>query len=125
MKKLVIVLAVGMIASNVRGQDEKTLAAPQTPAATQNVKFAPPKIVKDGGAAPGPGKVHFKPPVIVNDKGYAIVVQPAKPEPIILLTKKGMTQKIRMSVWNAKPEYFENKYGKLPPPPPAPPVMKE
>ncbi len=27
-----------------------------------------------------------------------------------------------MSVWNAKPEYFENKYGKLPPPPPPMPV---
>lgn len=47
-----------------------------------------------------------------------ITVQNTKEEPVIILKKKGMVQKIRMSVWNAKPQYFENKYGQLPPPPP-------
>ena len=128
MKKLIIVLAVGMIAADSMGQTGKKAmvqpppppqvkdmpAPPPPPAPPGEVKFTPPKIVKGAPKAP-------KPPVAVNDKGYAIWVQPTGEEPIILLNKKGVTQKIRMSVWNAKPEYFENKYGKLPPPPPAPP----
>jgi hypothetical protein len=44
---------------------------------------------------------------------------------IILLSKNGVVQKIKMSVWNAKPEYFESKYGTLPPPPPPPPLKEE
>jgi hypothetical protein len=131
MKKLIIVLAVGMIATDSMGQSGKKTAPPPPPppqvkdmpapppppAPPQNVKFAPPKIVRDAPPPPKPPKA----PAPVNEKGYAILVQPTKEEPVIVLTKKGMTQKIRMSVWNAKPEYFENKYGKLPPPPPPPP----
>jgi len=144
MKKLMIVLAVGMIASNGMAQSGKktappppppappTIEAPATPppppAAPQDVQFAPPKIVKDVPPPPRPPKptvtkVRFTPPVIVNDKGYAMLIkQTNNEEPIILLTKKGITQKIRMSIWNAKPAYFENKHGKLPPPPPPPPA---
>ena len=143
MKKLIIVLAAGMIVSNLMAQNEKIAPPPPAPAAPhikvpkppppppapptpEVVKFTPPKIVKDPPPPPAPPKVEkvrFAPPVIVNDKGYAIMVHQAK-DPVILLTKKGLTQKIKMSVWDAKPAYFENKYGKLPPPPPpAPPLQ--
>jgi len=116
MKKLIIVLAVGMIAADGMGQSGKhPISAPPPPPPPQEVQFTPPKLVKD---VPRPPKQPKAPPAIVNEKGYAILVQSTKEEPVILLTKKGMTQKIRMSVWNAKPEYFENKYGQLPPPPP-------
>ncbi|MGG9961544.1 hypothetical protein [Ferruginibacter sp. SUN106] len=125
MKKLIIVLAVGIIAADSMAQTgQKAIPPPPPPQAKgmhkppppppEEVKFTPPKNVKDAPPPPRPPK----PPVKINEKGYAILVQPAKDEPVILLTKKGITQKIRMSVWNAKPEYFENKYGKLPPPPP-------
>ena len=113
MKKLIIVLAVGMIAADGMGQSGKhPISAPPPPPPPQEVQFTPPKLVKN---VPRPPKA---PPAMVNEKGYAILVQSTKEEPVILLTKKGITQKIRMSVWNAKPEYFENKYGQLPPPPP-------
>jgi hypothetical protein len=142
MKKLIIVLAVGMIASNGMAQSgKKTVppppppvppaveapAPPPPPAPPQDLQFAPPKIVKDAPPPPrlpkaAVTKVKFAPPA-VNDKGYAMLIRQTNNEdPVILLTKKGITQKIRMSVWNAKPEYFENKYGKLPPPPPPPPA---
>ncbi|GAB2835752.1 hypothetical protein [Ferruginibacter profundus] len=127
MKKLIIVLAVGIIASDSMAQTGQKAIPPPPPQSKDrhkppppppmppgDVKFTPPEIVKDAPPPPRPSK----PPVRINEKGYAILVQPAKDEPVILLTKKGVTQKIRMSVWNAKPEYFENKYGKLPPPPP-------
>jgi hypothetical protein len=141
MKKLIIVLAVGMIASNVMGQSEKTIAPPPPrvkspkppppPPVPENVKFTPPAIIKDAPPpppapkAPVVSKVHFTAPVIVNEKGYAMLVKETKEEPVILLTKKGVTQRIRMSIWNAKPAYFEKKYGKLPPPPPPIPPVKE
>lgn len=122
MKKLIIVLAVGMLAGDGMAQTGKKAGVPPPP---------PPMEIKDMPAPPPPPPpppippkgVKFTPPVIVNDKGYAITVQPTKEEPVILLRKKGVTQKIRMSVWNAKPAYFENKYGKLPPPPPPAPPM--
>ncbi len=120
MKKLIIVLAVGMLAGDGMAQTGKKAGVLPPP---------PPMEIKDMPIPPPPPPpippkdVKFTPPVIVNDKGYTITVQPTKEESIILLRKKGITQKIRMSVWNAKPEYFENKYGKLPPPPPpAPPI---
>jgi len=138
MKKLIIVLAVGMIASDAMAQVGKTavpppppppqelrdmpIPPPPPPAAPQNMDFAPPPPPAVPPKPPVISKVKFTAPVIVNEKGYAILVQPTNEEPIILLTKKGVTQKIRMSIWNAKPEYFENKYGKLPPPPPPPPA---
>jgi hypothetical protein len=119
MKKLIIVLAVGIIAAEAMAQSSPARApeVKETPVApAEEVQFTAPTIVKD--APTPPAKVRFIPPVIVNEKGYAITVQATKEEPVIILKKKGMVQKIRMSVWNAKPQYFETKYGKLPPPPP-------
>jgi hypothetical protein len=129
MKKLIIVLAVGMIATEAIAQNgKKNTTQPSSnvkeiPAAApiEEVQFTPPKIVKDKPSSVN--KVKFSPPVIVNAKGYAITIQNTKEEPIIILKKKGMVQKIRMSVWNAKPQYFENKYGQLPPPPPPTPQI--
>ena len=140
MKKLIIVLAVGIIATDSMAQTSKKLAPPPQdipiplpppppPAPPEMVEFTPTKIVKNAPPPPKPPvvrKVKFTPPIIVNEKGYTILVKSTTAEPIILLKKKGMTQKIRMSVWNAKPQYFENKYGKLPPPPPpAPSILSE
>ena len=110
MKKLMIVLAVGMLASDgmAQGTQKAGVTAPQS----IELQEAPPPPAK-------PGKVQFTPPVIVNEKGYAITVLGTKEGNIVVLkNKKGLVQKIRMSVWNAKPAYFENKYGQLPPPPP-------
>jgi hypothetical protein len=127
MKKLIIVLAVGMIATEATAQKTKKTSPSTTvkempaaaPAQVEEVQFIPPEIVKDNPKPPAKSK--FTPPVIVNDKGYNITVLITKEEPVILLRKKGLIQKIRMSVWNAKPKYFENKYGQLPPPPPPAP----
>lgn len=138
MKKLIIVLAVGMFATDAMAQNGKHLAPPPPPPppatkdlpvppppppAPPNVNFSAPPPPPPPPKAPVVSKVKFTAPIIVNDKGYAITVQPTKEDNIILLRKKGVVQKIKMSVWNAKPLYFENKYGQLPPPPPpAPPV---
>ncbi len=112
MKKLIIVLAAGMFTAG---------------AVAQEAVKAPPQEVKDMPIPPPPPpppveNVRFTPPVIVNEKGYTITVRNTAAGNIILLRKKGITQKIRMDVWNAKPVYFENKYGMLPPPPPPPPA---
>ena len=117
MKKLIIVLAVGMLAGDGMAQTGKKAGIPPPSLEIKDMPAPPPP------PPPPPKGVKFSPPVIVNDKGYTITVQPTKEEPVILLRKKGITQKIRMSVWNAKPEYFETKYGKLPPPPPPAPPM--
>jgi hypothetical protein len=108
MKKLIIVLAVGMLAGDAMAQSGKKAVMPPT---------ASPMELKDKLAPPPPPLISkFTPSVIVNEKGYNITVHATKEGHMILLCKKGITQKIRMSVWNAKPTYFENKYGPLPPP---------
>lgn len=120
MKKLIIVLAVGMLAGDGMAQSGKK-AVPAPPPPPMELKEVPPPPPPPPPPK-HPEKVQFTPPVIVNDKGYAITIHNTKEGNIILLkNQKGLTQKIRMSVWNAKPEYFENKYGQLPPPPPPPP----
>jgi len=143
MKKLIIVLAVGMITAESFAQSGKKMVPPPPPPHPQEMKDVPtppppppppPKKMEEAAPANVPEirKVPPpppKPPVVSkvkfaspNEKGYAIAVRQTNEESVILLTKNGMTQKIRMSVWNAKPEYFEHKYGKLPPPPPPPPT---
>jgi hypothetical protein len=118
MKKLIIVLAVGMLASDGMAQTgKKSVTAPPPPPV--ELKEVPPPPPPPPRPVKHQEKVMFTPPVILNEKGYAISIHNTKEGNIILLkTLKGLTQKIRMSVWNAKPEYFENKYGQLPPPPP-------
>jgi hypothetical protein len=126
MKKLIIVLAVGMLAGDGMAQSGKK-AVPAPPPPPMELKEVPPPPPPPPPPAPPkppkhPEKVQFTPPIIVNDKGYAITIHNTKEGNIIVLkNQKGLIQKIRMSVWNAKPEYFENKYGQLPPPPPPPP----
>ena len=141
MKKLIIVLAVGMITADGMAQSGKhhgvppppqvkdmpTPPAPPPPPPAPPVPPPPPPAgLMDPPPPPKPPKpsknnITFTSRSAINEKGYTIMVQPTGEEPVILLTKKGITQKIRMNVWNAKPDYFENKYGKLPPPP-APPI---
>ena len=138
MKKLIIVLAVGMVASNGIAQSSKNNVAPLPPQKEikdvpplpppppTEANFAQPPAPPPPPPMPPKPPVKVKRPIVVNEKGYSILVHATKDEPVILLTKNGVTQKIRMRVWNAKPEYFENKYGKLPPPPPpmpAPPIL--
>ena len=121
MKKLIIVLAVGMLASDGMAQTGKK-GVPAPPPPPVELKEVPPPPPPPPPKPVNQEKVMFTPPVILNEKGYVISVHNTKEGNIILLkNKKGLTQKIRMSVWNAKPEYFENKYGQLPPPPPPPP----
>ena len=122
MKKLIIVLAVGMLASDGMAQGSKKAGVPPPPPPME-MKDVPPPPPPPPAPPVKPEKVQFTPPLIVNEKGYAITIHGTKDGNIILLKNaKGLTQKIRMSVWNAKPEYFENKYGQLPPPPPPPPA---
>ena len=125
MKKLIIVLAVGMIAADSMGQTgKKTIAlAPAPPQVKDMPAPPPPPSPQDVQFAPPPPPKPPLPPVVVTEKGYTILIQQTKEEPIILLTKNGITQKIRMHIWNAKPAYFENKYGQLPPPPPPVPPL--
>jgi hypothetical protein len=108
MKKMIIVLAAGIITTAAVAQQNVTQAPPPPP---PEMKQLPP---------PPPPPVAPKVPVVKSSKGYIITVMENKGDNIVVLKKNGVVQKIRMSIWNAKPEYFENKYGLLPPPPPPP-----
>lgn len=125
MKKMIIVLATGIITTAAMAQESSKPAPPPPPADLTEMPAPPPPPPPPPPAPPQPPKIEkvsFTPPVITNNKGYVIKVVRGKEDHIILVSKKGVTQKIRMSVWNAKPDYFENKYGELPPPPPPPPA---
>lgn len=124
MKKMIIVLATGIITTAAMAQENSKPAPPPPPADLTEMP-APQPPPPPPPAPPQPPKIEkvsFTPPVITNNKGYVIKVVRGKEDHIILVSKKGVTQKIRMRVWNAKPDYFENKYGELPPPPPPPPA---
>ena len=125
MKRMFIVLATGIITTAAMAQENSKPVPPPPPADLTEMPAPPPPPPPPPPPAPPKPlkieKVSFTPPVIANNKGYAIKVVTAKEDNIILVSRKGITHKIRMSVWNAKPEYFQNKYGALPPPPPPPP----
>ncbi len=113
MKKIIIVLAAGMFTAGAMAQGDI-----KVPVQKEEVKDKPIPPPPPPPPVMPPEKVMFTPPIIVNEKGYAVTIRYTSTGNIILLRKKGLTQKIRMDVWNAKPKYFENKYGMLPPPPP-------
>lgn len=115
MKKMIIVLAAGIISTAAIAQKADKPVPPPPPAPAEAAALPVPP--------PPPPPPPPKAPVTKSNKGYIISVVPGKTDDdaVILLKKNGIVQKIRMSVWNAKPEYFENKYGMLPPPPPPPP----
>lgn len=128
MKKMIIVLAAGIISSSAMAQYSKKappapppppelaeLATPPTPP-TPPVPPPPPPP-----PPPKPAKGKVVTAKATNNMGYVVRIVETAEEPVILLSKNGNTRKIRMSVWNAKPEYFTRKYGELPPPPPPPP----
>lgn len=137
MKKMIIVLAAGIISTAAIAQktDRPVPPAPPAPPEMNDVPPAPPTppSVTDMQVPPPPPpspppppkqpKKHFA--TATNNKGYTIKIMQHESDNIILVSKNGIVQKIRMSVWNAKPKYFENKYGKLPPPPPPPPAKEE
>lgn len=111
MKKMIIVLAAGIIS---------------TAAVAQHVKDAPPPPqMKEIPPLPPPPPPPAPLAVGKNNKGYHIAVVSNNGENMIYLRKNGTVQKIKMAVWQAKPAYFENKYGMLPPPPPPPPANEE
>ncbi|MFN8252434.1 MAG: hypothetical protein U0V75_11195 [Ferruginibacter sp.] len=127
MKKMIIVLAAGIITTAAMAQENnKAVPPPPPPPADLTEMPAPPPPPPPAPLPPEPPKVMAKVHQVdasnANDKGYVIRVMKGKEENIILVSKNGVTQKIRMSVWNAKPQYFRNKYGELPPPPPPPPA---
>jgi hypothetical protein len=134
MKKMIIVLAAGIISTAAIAQktDRQVPPAPPAPSEMKDVPPAPPPppVIMDmqappptPPAPPKPPKKHFA--TATNNKGYRVKIMTTENDNIILLSKNGVTQKIKMSVWNAKPQYFENKYGMLPPPPPPPPSGME
>lgn len=60
----------------------------------------------------------------VNDKGYRIAVKGGKSKATVVVRDKDhqLVEEIPMATWREKKTYYENKYGKLPPPPPLPPL---
>ena len=128
MKKMIIVLAAGIITTAAMAQENNKAVPPPPPPPADLTEMPAPQP-----PPPPPAPLPPEPPKVIakvhqvdasnaNDKGYVIRVMKGKEENIILVSKNGVTQKIRMSVWNAKPQYFRNKYGELPPPPPPPPA---
>jgi hypothetical protein len=120
MKKLVIILATGMLTSVAVAQNDIKQVTPPPPLEVTDLPMLPPPPPAPPPPPPARPlqKVKFIQRGNLNEKGYAVTIQQTKEDNIIILHKNGLTQKIKMSVWNAKPDYFESKYGKLPPPPP-------
>ncbi len=127
---MIIVLAAGLISTASIAQNDVWTSppAPPTPPEMKDLPPAPPPPpVPPFTPAPPPippklDKKHLS--ITTNNKGYTVKIIQTENEEIILLRKKGVIQKIKMDVWIAKPQYFENKYGELPPPPPPPPLKE-
>ncbi len=99
--KKVFILCAGLFAfATTYAQKEK-----------EEVKFAPPKIVKDKHSAKPMKGVDFN---IKSEKGNTV----------IYAKKDGKTERILMKDWDTNPLKYESKYGSIPPPPPPPPAMR-
>jgi hypothetical protein len=63
----------------------------------------------------------------VNNNGYEISVETINGNGMVYVRKNGVSQKIKLSTWNADRKSYEKKYGQLPPLPlpPAAPVIKQ
>lgn len=122
MKKLLLMLFVCTITANLMAQKDKT-GKVVSPTTTSDVAPPPPPLPPVPPAPPAPpektGEVKS---VIVNDQGYEITVHYNNGNNMVYMKKNGVIEKISIEKWNEKKDYYENKYGILPPPPPPPPA---
>ena len=110
-----LVLFVCAFSSHIMAQ--KTTKSKTLSSTTLSADDVPPPPLP-----PPPDMVKFTPPVIVNDKGYDISVHYNNGNNMVYMKKKAVTEKVSMTKWNANKSFYENKYGKIPPPPPPPPA---
>ena len=85
----------------------------------------PPALVADVPAPPPPPPPPPAPSKKNGDKmeySISVTTTGAAGEGWVYVKKEGFSKKIKLSEWLANQEYYENLYGKLPPPPPPPPA---
>lgn len=139
MKKTLLLLFVCASSTHIIAQKSTTEKAEKPVQSAISVNdIAPPPLPPDPPAAPPPPppptplpppppqieQVTFTPPVILNDKGYDLSVHYYNGKNLVYMRRNGASEKISMDKWNANKSYYENKYGKLPPPPPPAPAPK-
>lgn len=124
-KILLFVVCITMTGVAVHAQHKKNLPPPPPPPPVPPIEMiaepAPPPPAPPLPPIPPEPPVPAKGETItVNSNGYDIHVETPKGIAVVVVEKNGVTQKIRLSTWNANRKFYEKKYGLLPPPPPPP-----
>jgi len=122
MKKLMMFLSASVFALQVSAQSDKKAPPPPPPPPPKFQKAPPPPPVEPPPPPPKVKMVKFTPPLLVNDKGYSLSVTTVKGVKKVVIRNSKMKTFVDLSAWNSKKDFYENKYGELPPPPPPPPA---
>ncbi len=119
MEKKILLIAVyfTLAGACVDAQDKKNIAPPPPPPPIENI-VAPPPPPPPPPLPPVSPNREFSSVIIVNNNGYDSRIEKINGNPMVILEKDAVVQKIKLSTWNANRKFYEKKYGQLPPPPP-------
>ena len=118
MKKIILVAVVCVVyASSYAQNNESTAVAPPPPPAAPMPPPPPPP--------PPPVILQKKGLSNTNEKGYNLSIETINGTDVVLVKKKGKTEKISVKDWFEMKDRYESKYGILLPPPPIPVLILE
>lgn len=130
MKKIMTMLLLCTITAGSYAQkNENGVVAPPPPPPPSDLAPPPPPplppvppIASLSPIPPAPPAPPIPPiPDMQTEQGYELSVHYNNGNNIVYAKKDGKTEKIFLKEWNNKKDFYEKKYGVLPPPPPAPP----
>ena len=123
MKKIILVAVVCVVyASSYAQNNESPAVAPPPPPAAQLPPPPPPPL-----PPPPPPPVLYQKESLANtnEKGYNLSIETINGTDVVLIKKKGKTEKISAKEWFQMKDRYESKYGILLPSPPVPVLILE
>ena len=126
MKKIIIVAVVCVVyASSYAQNNESAAVAPPPPPAAPLPPPPPPPIPPPPPPPPPPVLYQKESFINTNKKGYNLSIETINGTDVVLVKKKGKTEKISAKEWFQMKDSYETEYGILLPPPPLPDLTLE
>ena len=126
MKKIIIVAVVCVVyASSYAQNNESAAVAPPPPPAAPLPPPPPPPLPPPPPPPPPPVLYQKESLINTNKKGYNLSIETINGTDVVLVKKKGKTEKISAKEWFQMKDRYESKYGILLPPPPVPDLTLE
>ena len=126
MKKIILLAVVCIVFASSHAQNNESAAVAPPPPPAAPLPPPPPPPIPPPPPPPPPPVLYQKESFInTNKKGYNLSIETINGTDVVLVKKKGKTEKISAKEWFKMKDHYESKYGILLPPPSLPDLTLE